>query len=338
MHEWTLDRWLGVLGFMGTTLGIVTSLWIWVRSRREAVPRYKTHSLELIAPRNEKNYFSSTDLPLRVQHGSESSDRVSKLFIAVWNSGRRTLNSADSVGDHQFLIRLPSRTMVWGEPRLVTCSRSEIGIRTGLIAGSNHEVFVDFNFLDKDDGGLIEILCAGETAGMEVSGTFKGAFDLRGGGNLGIQVVPSFRERLLVVLPQFLSGGKDAYILWFFSALWMLAWLFIFPAGNGYQRLTVFATLTVLTVGISLSGPVVSEPLPGSTRGVPRQLCRLPYVPEAPRSRKENQVVRFAEDLRLEVSRRWRQELHPWERGDPGPSSRERISKHWRRIVRRRSR
>lgn len=83
MPEWTLDRWLAVLGFIGTALGIILSLWIWARSRQEAVPRYKTQTLELIAPRNEKYYFSSTDMALQIRYGSESSDRVSKVFVAV---------------------------------------------------------------------------------------------------------------------------------------------------------------------------------------------------------------------------------------------------------------
>src|SRR5664280_2449521 len=57
MSSWSMDRWLAVLGLGGTITGFVLSVWLWLKARQEAIPRYKARTLELIAPLNQEYYF-----------------------------------------------------------------------------------------------------------------------------------------------------------------------------------------------------------------------------------------------------------------------------------------
>ena len=336
MQDWTLDRWLAVLGAFGTALGILLSIWIWARSRQEAVPRFRTQTLELIAPRNEKYYFSSTDIAMRVQHDSESSDRVSKVFVAVWNSGRKTLDAADSVGEHQYRVIFPPGVMVWGNPRIIQSSRSEISMRTGVMVGSRSDIFIDFDFLDKDDGGLVEILCAGGPLEVTLEGPFKGAASLRGKGNLGLTVSVSLRERLLAILPQFITGGPAAWFLWVQGLLLTALLISAFRSESilgtlTYLLMTIVVSVFVILAGAASGGP---DPLAGSTSGVPKKIRTVPYVASTPRSGADSEVRRFLEDLQLEIARRRRVELHPWERGEPGVFGKA-VGRWMRRLMRR---
>ncbi len=317
MSNWSLDRWLAVLGLCGTVLGFVLSIWLWLKSRQESVPCYKARTLELIAPTNQEYYFSSTDIPLQIQYEGEASDRVFKLFVAVWNAGRKTLDPTDAVGRAPLTIALPPQAMIWGEPKILATTREEIRFEARRDPGGGPRVLVDFLFLDFRDGGLIEILCAGRGDDYEIRGVFKGSRTLQSRGQLGLELVMSRRERIIRTLPQLVTGGPDAWFLRIESALIAALLLTLLTIGGGVTALVPGLVLVLLVVValVAAVGRIGStNMLQGSNRGLPKSLGQVALEPSEARSQAEGTTRAFLEDLRSEVRRRRQGQLSPWEK------------------------
>jgi len=313
MSSWSMDRWLAVLGLGGTITGFVLSVWLWLKSRQEAIPRYKARTLELIAPLNQEYYFSSTDIPLRIQYEREASDRVFKLFVAFWNAGRRTLDPANAVGQAPFTIDLPAEAMIWGEPKVLTSTREEIQFEARKDPGGASRVVVTFLFLDSGDGGLIEILCAGHIDGYNIRGVFKGSRALQSRGQLGLKLVMPRRERILRSSPQFVTGGPDAWFLRTESALVVVLFVLSIIAGTLFGLVGALLLLVGILVFIGSAGGGGSL-LKGSNRGLPKSLGKVPLSPNVKRSDSESAIWAFFEDLQWEVRRRRKGQLSPWEK------------------------
>lgn len=146
-------------------LGVVLAIYFYFAGKKEKAPVYTYKSVNLIGLRPE--------LPedIQILHKGVSVPRVCRTKILFWNRGRATIDGNDIV--ERVTIKFPQDVRILREPVVETVSRDPIRF---VASFSGNVIYLDFAFLDKDDGALIEVLHTGDDESkMEVEGTIKGA-------------------------------------------------------------------------------------------------------------------------------------------------------------------
>lgn len=167
-----LDSALSVLGlgWLGTLLGIgglVFAFFTYVWTRRRTKLAYVFFGEHLLG--------SATDaLPsaIDVQYDGTSIPRLSKTQIIIWNNGENTITGTDIV------LKDPLRLQVGDDGRILSVSviktsRDVIDVR---LIDQDHpcEVLLTFDYLDANDGVVIEILHTSTDRKPRVRGTLRG--------------------------------------------------------------------------------------------------------------------------------------------------------------------
>ncbi len=104
------------------------------------------------------------DRYIEVLFKGESVPVVSRSAVAFWNAGRDPIRRADLVGTHPLQAKLAADVRVLDVNVLAT-TRPQIDF--DWVSETDRNVGIDFSFLNRGDGGVIEVLHTG-TAPFEV--------------------------------------------------------------------------------------------------------------------------------------------------------------------------
>ncbi|MGY2223416.1 hypothetical protein ACW9IK_12075 [Pseudomonas gingeri] len=162
-----LDKsWLGtLLGIAGIVFAALTYLW----TRKRTSLAYVHLGEHLLGS-------ASDALPseIVVQYNGISIPRLTKSILILWNSGENTVSGEDIVA------RDPLRFHAGDDGRILSAvilksSRSvnDFSILKTLDIGAN-EITFNFNFLDTNDGVVVEILHTSTDRKPSIKGTLKG--------------------------------------------------------------------------------------------------------------------------------------------------------------------
>jgi len=146
--------------------GILVSLVIFWVSRKEKVPCYYIESTSLVAPSGE-------GIPgLGITFQGKPVKRVTSTSVTIWNAGRETIRREDIPGSDRLRISVPKGVSVLSA-KIIKTSRTPV---QGTLEVRNGNIYVAPNFLDKNDGVVVQVLHTGGAEGVcHVTGTIIGA-------------------------------------------------------------------------------------------------------------------------------------------------------------------
>jgi hypothetical protein len=162
--ELGLAEWLGIAALAVALVGIPLTFIVGRRARQRPVLRYGIDFDVLIDPSrgvsNEK---------LLLQFGGKEIPRVARTYLAFWNARGDTIRGTDIVADDPLRVEL-SQGDTPLQSRVVFVSRPQIDVET---SNEDSSVAITFDFLDEEDGGIIEVLHQGRRPTF--AGTIRGA-------------------------------------------------------------------------------------------------------------------------------------------------------------------
>lgn len=144
---------VAVIGIIASLVGIPVTYLVARRSRRRPELRFKTDFDVLLAPEDRL-----VERGLSLSFKGEAVQRISRTYIALWNEKGDTIRGTDIVAaDPLRIICDPDDTVLLA--RVLHRSRPSNSLTCEPLNGSPQpSVLISFDFLDSDDGGIIEIL------------------------------------------------------------------------------------------------------------------------------------------------------------------------------------
>lgn len=166
--KWSFD--LISQGWFGSAVGLVgigAALLTYLFSRQRKRISYSYSGRTLLGANHQ-------DLPeeISVTYEGRQINKLSRIVFIFWNSGEKIV-----VGDD--IVRADPVRFDFGEEgvilsaSVISQSRPVIGAQV-KISDHNDMVFIDFDFLDPNDGVVIEVLHSGPRGEFSIYGTVKG--------------------------------------------------------------------------------------------------------------------------------------------------------------------
>lgn len=143
--------------------GVLSSIYFYIRSKREKRPVFHTKTFQLV-----KDKVSGVP-GLAITFEGQQVKALSITKLAFWNAGARTIDRTDIVESDPLRVDGTERGQILGAKVSFT-RRSATNLQAQLISNS---VRISFDFLDRNDGGIIYIYHA-EPLKIEVSGIIRG--------------------------------------------------------------------------------------------------------------------------------------------------------------------
>jgi len=160
------QNWIGLL--IGAFVTFIVSYIFYKKSLTRASLSYQDHSLQLI----EK---SKQLLPKNIEilFDGKPITQLAKTYIALWNSGNTTLYASNIVAEDPLRLEFSKDAQILQAP--VIKSNRDANKFTSMIRANSPNI-VDFNFdyLDPDDGVVIEILHTDKKLDHKIKGTIRG--------------------------------------------------------------------------------------------------------------------------------------------------------------------
>lgn len=139
-------------GFVIGIIGILLSLYLYQKGLEKKEPRgfYRTYrEIEKLSPVKDSN--------IQILYKSKDVDRVFTTYLWLWNKGRKAINQSDVPPQSSITIKLVDKEH---DPhildyRILKTSRNEINF--GIPTVDDNKFIIKFDFLDYNDGAVIEI-------------------------------------------------------------------------------------------------------------------------------------------------------------------------------------
>lgn len=154
-----------------SVFGILFSIFTWIANKEKKKISYYIDSYKIV--RAGKNVIPEFEI---LYSGQPICDLTVSRF-AIWNSGNRVLNSSDIVDTKPISIMSDDSGPDILAASVIKCSEeSDAFIVTKK---SNHCAEIKFDYVDKQDGVVIQILHTGSVNNITVSGLIKGGKKLK---------------------------------------------------------------------------------------------------------------------------------------------------------------
>jgi hypothetical protein len=165
------DHALAVLGLalalIFGILGIAVSYYFYFKGREKADPRYILTCGPLLG--DSSNLAQQVSLLVN----GEEFDNLNRCLLVFWNRGSRTLRGSDIVRNDQTRIVFPAGLRALAA-HVIESTRQSIDLTAAIDEGGRN-VVIEFDFLDRGDGGVIQIIYQGDpTMRPEVTGSIRG--------------------------------------------------------------------------------------------------------------------------------------------------------------------
>jgi len=157
-----------IVGVVGIAAGILASYYFYLKARERIDPRYLLQHEPLVGS------SSGAMAEVSVSFRGNKVTNLNRCILAIWNRGTRVI-TRDAVPEHDKIeVQLPDNTVVLGAG-VAWSTRPAINL-SASIDEAKSAVNVAFDFLDRNDGGLIEILYHGDPkASPSLKGSIMGA-------------------------------------------------------------------------------------------------------------------------------------------------------------------
>lgn len=164
---WLANNWFGLLGLV---LSAALTIYIFFRQEKHKRPVFLKRNMVIV--RNARSTFPNLSVHYKGHAGDlDNLDNVSVAVVAIWNKGRASLRRADCVATAPLRITAKEGVTILGASKIQESSehnKVECEYRKG-----DNAVNIKFDFLDHNQGVLVEIMHTGVSASaLAVEGTF----------------------------------------------------------------------------------------------------------------------------------------------------------------------
>lgn len=167
ISSFLISPWFNGISFLITILSVILAYIFYKKSSKNIVPKYTLTSKKMIA-NNISEYG-----PLTVYYDGHEIPNFTASEFVFWNDGNATLLHDDiaSADPLRFTAAAPYEIL---SARIIKAS-SPANKFSVLCSPDSANVEVEFDYLDKGQGGVIQILHTGEKSGdLAFSGSIKG--------------------------------------------------------------------------------------------------------------------------------------------------------------------
>ena len=255
--EYLLENSISILGVITFILTIV-SIVLFVNLQKKAKPSYEVSSLTVLA--NEGNLVPSK---VTVLFGKHQIDCLVRERITFWNDGNDTLHGTDIAKEDPLRISFGAKDVTVLMSNVIKCTR-KANIFAVVKPRRSKELLLQYDYLDPDDGAVIEVWHNGKQSEIAIVGAIKG---LRKGVKRIIgrnriirsSLVKNNRRRLIPFIPNTRMAGP----LIFFAGL-LISFMSISTILIGFNKSVILSVpktyfgysvypsdWTLMTVGIT---------------------------------------------------------------------------------------
>lgn len=158
--------WVGaIIGVAGVALALISLLLFW-RSRISGLVALQSRSVSMIAGGNP--VFPDG---VEVQYRGTPVQRLTSSTVWIWNAGKKTVRGVDIVGHDPLRLRFSGEVL---NVRIRKVTRKVLKIIVDTSKEEKKSVCYSFEFLDPDDGGVLEVLHTGPPTAPACTGTIIG--------------------------------------------------------------------------------------------------------------------------------------------------------------------
>jgi hypothetical protein len=161
---WLSLGWVGsLLGLAGLVAAVLTYRW----TRKRSIFAYRKGGLRLIGG-------SDSQLPteVKVLYRGEAITLLSRSMVVLWNAGENSIVAADLATIDRLRIEVSQGCKILSA-QVVGVSRPVIQFSC-IPSDSGHQATLGFEFLDRHDGAVIEVLHTDQANGLNVAGAIRG--------------------------------------------------------------------------------------------------------------------------------------------------------------------
>ncbi|MGZ3240519.1 MAG: hypothetical protein ACXWJK_09160 [Burkholderiaceae bacterium] len=191
INFWVTNPWVILLTYIIAVIGIVLSLILYFKSKKERVPCYEVSCSTLI------DGMHRVLEGLEVRYRDQPQSRITVALVTLWNAGRETIDRNDFVPASPISIMFSSAAEILDVRVAVTSSEGNIvHIGEPKKTASQVEIPLDFEYLDHNDYFVIQIVHNGSVAEkFSFAGKIKGARLIRRVSSL-TDVEPAFMSAI----------------------------------------------------------------------------------------------------------------------------------------------
>ncbi|AZV43091.1 hypothetical protein [Peribacillus asahii] len=171
-----MDRLLEILnpGWVGATIGIfgviftvLISILLYKLSKIKSQLVYQDHSIQLIGT------DSRISDELEITYKGKKIPRVIMTNIAIWNSGNQTIHGFNIVEDDVLRLELDKEEEFISIDFLKETRRIN-KFNAYIDPGQRNKIILNFDYLDPNDGVLLQILHTDQVWDSKIKGSIKG--------------------------------------------------------------------------------------------------------------------------------------------------------------------
>lgn len=178
--------WFNILTLSLTIMFGMLAIIFFFKSIRVRAPRYAIHNFNVLELR-------VGDMPLKMLYADQEIERLTATKIAFWNAGRETINSQDVA--EPITVQVKDRCKILNA-RILHVKNPVNNFHIPSYTQTN--VPLCFDYVDKDEGAVIQILHTGKSSeDLDFRGTIKAA------GKPTCVIAPVIRLRRALAFPTF---------------------------------------------------------------------------------------------------------------------------------------
>lgn len=162
------EAWIGtVIAIGGIFFSFVISYYFYKKSQVDALLAFQMSSIRIITKDRAKSLNG-----LNITFKGKEVVQLTKTYIFLWNDGRKIINGVDCVPSDRLRISIIDAEIL--STSIVKTSRDVNNISIDLNDSCSSEAFIIFDYLDPNDGVVIEILHTGKERFPQIKGVIKG--------------------------------------------------------------------------------------------------------------------------------------------------------------------
>ena len=161
------NPWMALFVFIIALLGIVLTIIFGLKSLKRKWPRTEMKSSNLI------DNFISNYSGLKIKLNDHDCENMTVTKIVFWNKGRDTINNSDITTTDKLTIKAGDGVKIFAAEVIKTVNNAN---NFKIYEVDNlSKVSFDFEYLDKDEGAVMQIIHSGKDSDdLVISGTIKG--------------------------------------------------------------------------------------------------------------------------------------------------------------------
>lgn len=161
--------WLGLS--IISVFGIIFSIYTWIANKEKKLITYSISTYEIV--KAGKNIIPN----IRIFYKNHDIDNLTITRFAIWNDGNRLLNSGDIVETVPLSIKSMDDGPVILDASIVKCSDESNMFK--IKRKDPHCVEMGFDYIDKQDGAIVQIMHTGIASEFTVLCKIKGGRKIR---------------------------------------------------------------------------------------------------------------------------------------------------------------